>query len=243
MKKHAAMGEGVVTACQAQNRRLWTLRSTGFPESLQEFPGCVDTCATTKTLLRASSSRYSLARRCVIGAIHDRPHSTTTTLLHAVPSRYSLPRHCAIGAIRHRPYSTTTPLRAVSSRYSSPRRCVIGPIRPSPIVRPSSCVTPASSPIVPVQNISSALYASARDRFRTSDSMPCAAHNSSTTCRVMPSGQAWVCPVSTAPFFTRKICVAFVSAMNPLRSSISASSAPATFASVLARIDWSRFPW
>ena len=36
------------------------------------------------------------------------------------------------------------------------KRCVIGPTRPSPIGRPSMRVTAASSPIVPVQNASSA---------------------------------------------------------------------------------------
>ena len=52
--------------------------------------------------------------------------------------------------------ATTVPSRAVRSRNSADRRCVIGPGWPSPIVRPSTVVTAASSPIVPVQNTSSA---------------------------------------------------------------------------------------
>ena len=40
-----------------------------------------------------------------------------------------------------------------------------------------------------------------------------------------------------------KRCVAFVSAMKPRLSSMTASSAPATFASILARIEVSRLLW
>ena len=47
------------------------------------------------------------------------------------------------------------PSRATSARKSPTSRAVIVPGRPSPIVRPSTRVTAASSPIVPVQNISS----------------------------------------------------------------------------------------
>lgn len=52
--------------------------------------------------------------------------------------------------------TTRVPSRATSDRKSSTSRAVIGPGRPSPIVRPSTRVTAASSPIVPVQNISRA---------------------------------------------------------------------------------------
>ena len=45
------------------------------------------------------------------------------------------------------------------------------------------------------------------------------------------------------PRSTMNTCVAFVSAMKPRWSSISASSAPATLASILARIDWIRLLW
>ena len=37
--------------------------------------------------------------------------------------------------------------------------------------------------------------------------------------------------------------MALVSAMKPWRSSIRASSAPAAFASILARIDWIKLQW
>jgi hypothetical protein len=47
----------------------------------------------------------------------------------------------------------------------------------------------------------------------------------------------------TSPGSRRKRCVAFVSAINPRLSSITASSAPATFASILARIEVSRLLW
>ena len=40
-----------------------------------------------------------------------------------------------------------------------------------------------------------------------------------------------------------KRCVAFVSAMKPRLSSMTASSAPATFASIFARIEVSRLLW
>ena len=50
----------------------------------------------------------------------------------------------------------TTPSRAVSSPKSSLSRFVSGPGDPSPMPRPSISVTLASSPIVPVQNASSA---------------------------------------------------------------------------------------
>ena len=58
-------------------------------------------------------------------------------------------RHCGS-------YATSTPSDSVSLRYAALRRCVIGPISPVPIVRPSTLVTAASSPIVPVQKTSSA---------------------------------------------------------------------------------------
>ena len=56
----------------------------------------------------------------------------------------------------------------------------------------------------------------------------------------MPSGQETVVGVASVPPVTMKRCVALVSAMKPRWSSITASSAPATFASILARIDGSR---
>ena len=59
----------------------------------------------------------------------------------------------------------------------------------------------------------------------------------------IPSGHATGRLVSTSPRWTTKTCVAFVSATNPRTSSISASSAPAVFASIFARIDWIRLQW
>ena len=59
----------------------------------------------------------------------------------------------------------------------------------------------------------------------------------------MPSGQARVVDVRTTPSATWNTCVALVSAMKPASSSISASSAPATLASILARIEVSRLLW
>lgn len=52
--------------------------------------------------------------------------------------------------------ATTVPSQAVNSAKSFESRCVTGPIVPVPITRPSTRTTSASSPIVPVQNISSA---------------------------------------------------------------------------------------
>src|SRR5205807_2158271 len=54
------------------------------------------------------------------------------------------------------PYSTFTPSRAVRALYESLSRRVNGPTSPLPIFRSSTLTTLASSPIVPVQNISSA---------------------------------------------------------------------------------------
>ena len=59
----------------------------------------------------------------------------------------------------------------------------------------------------------------------------------------MPSGQDTVVGVASVPPVTMKMCVALVSAMKPRWSSITASSAPATLASILARIDGSRLLW
>ena len=56
------------------------------------------------------------------------------------------PRRLAVAGLLH-----GVPDFAVSSRYSALRRVVIRPGAPSPIVRPSSSITLASSPIVPVQ--------------------------------------------------------------------------------------------
>jgi hypothetical protein len=61
--------------------------------------------------------------------------------------------------------------------------------------------------------------------------------------RVMPSGQAAVVGVCSTPPATKKMCVALVSATNPRWSSMTASSAPAWLASILARIEVSRLLW
>ena len=53
-------------------------------------------------------------------------------------------------------YDTSTPSFAVRWAKSSLKRFVIGPTLPSPMIRLSILMTPASSPIVPVQKISSA---------------------------------------------------------------------------------------
>ena len=58
-----------------------------------------------------------------------------------------------LGPALTRPPRPRAPSARGTARVS---RCVIGPTRPSPIVRPSIFVTAASSPIVPVQNTSSA---------------------------------------------------------------------------------------
>jgi hypothetical protein len=117
---------------------------------------------------------------------------------------------------------------------------VSGPTLPVPIGRPSISVTPAISPIVPVQNTSSAVYISVSEMSRTSAAMPLAAARSSTVCRVMPSGQATVNGVCSDSPTTANRWVALVSATKPRPSSISASSAPATLASILARIEFNR---
>jgi hypothetical protein len=52
---------------------------------------------------------------------------------------------------------TSVPHSATRDLNKSVRRDVIGPIEPEPIIRPSTFVTQASSPIVPVQKHSSAL--------------------------------------------------------------------------------------
>ena len=59
----------------------------------------------------------------------------------------------------------------------------------------------------------------------------------------MPSGQDAVVGVASRPPVTMNRWVALVSAMKPRWSSTTASSAPATFASILARIDGSRLLW
>src|SRR5579883_476419 len=53
-------------------------------------------------------------------------------------------------------YATTSPSASVRRWNNSMRRCVIGPAAAAPMVRPSTRTTGANSPIVPVQNISSA---------------------------------------------------------------------------------------
>src|SRR5215468_5173151 len=85
--------------------------------------------------------------------------------------------------------------------------------------------------------------------------MPASAASRRTVARVIPSGHDAVvgvasvppaareAPRSQPPANTMKTCVALVSAMKPRWSSITASSAPATFASILARIDGSRLLW
>src|SRR5205085_1766332 len=59
----------------------------------------------------------------------------------------------------------------------------------------------------------------------------------------MPSGQDAVVGVASRPPVTMNRWVALVSAMKPRWSSTTASSAPATFASILARIEGSRLLW
>ena len=59
----------------------------------------------------------------------------------------------------------------------------------------------------------------------------------------MPSGQDTVVGVASVPPVTKKMCVALVSAMKPRWSSMTASSAPATLASILAMMDGSRLLW
>ena len=59
----------------------------------------------------------------------------------------------------------------------------------------------------------------------------------------MPSGQDAVVGVASRPPVTMNRWVALVSAMKPRWSSTTASSAPATFASILAMIDGSRLLW
>ena len=67
-------------------------------------------------------------------------------------------RSCTVAtALRVLIQSTTrVPPLAVRFANSAARRSVIGPMAPLPILRPSTCVTPASSPMVPVQKASSA---------------------------------------------------------------------------------------
>ena len=66
---------------------------------------------------------------------------------------------------------------------------------------------------------------------------------SSTAALVIPSGQAAAVGVPSRPALTRNRLVALVSATNPRLSSITASPAPAAFASILARMDGSRLLW
>jgi hypothetical protein len=73
----------------------------------------------------------------------------------------------------------------------------------------------------------------------------------STVARVIPSGHAAVVGVARvgpasadrSPGSTMNRWVALVSAMKPRLSSMTASSAPATFASIFARIEVSRLLW
>src|ERR1700683_1097048 len=73
--------------------------------------------------------------------------------------------------------------------------------------------------------------------------MPASAASSSTAPLVIPSGHAAADGVPSTPPDTRKTLVALVSATKPRLSSIRASSAPAAFASTLARIEVSRLAW
>jgi hypothetical protein len=105
-----------------------------------------------------------------------------------------------------------------------------------PKPRPSSAATGVISPIVPVTNISSASASSAAGTSRSSAGVPRSRQSSSTTDRVIPSGQARVVEVITRPARIRNRCVALVSASMPAVSSSTASSTPAALASSLARM-------
>jgi site-specific DNA recombinase len=100
---------------------------------------------------------------------------------------------------RQEPQTIGSPSSRVRAANSSLNRRVIGPTLPSPMTRPSTFTTPANSPIVPVQNTSSARYTSVNDRSRSSCAMAFALQISSTVARVMPSGHATSRLVNTTP--------------------------------------------
>ena len=140
--------------------------------------------------------------------------------------------------------SAGRPRASVSSRNSAVSRCVIGPTR-----------AVADRPAVDRRDRGELAHRAGAEHFVgavdlgqrevASPRAGCRARGTARapTARVMPSGQATVVGVSTTPRSTRKTCVALVSATKPRVSSISASSAPAALASILARIDWIRLLW
>jgi hypothetical protein len=88
-----------------------------------------------------------------LGAWRPLPSSLSPLPSSLFPFHPESIRPLAFGETTH---TTTVPSVAVFFENSSDSRRVMGPISPLPMVRPSTWVTGASSPIVPVQNISSA---------------------------------------------------------------------------------------
>lgn len=105
----------------------------------------------------------------------------------------------------------------------------------------STFVTAMISPMVPVQKTSSARWISASGMSRISSGKLCSAHILMRVSRVMPVGQALVVEVRMVLSLTRKTWVALVSARFPSVSNMRASSAPASLASSLARMEVSWF--
>lgn len=109
--------------------------------------------------------------------------------------------------------------------------------------RPSTSRMCDSPPIVPVVKASSAVYSSVKDRSASTAGIPMRAATSSTIDRVKPGRQATGNGVINTPERTTKILVALVSAMKPLTSNMTASSTPATLASIFASMLLSRLLW
>ena len=87
--------------------------------------------------------------RAGIGQVGALAQAAASAAMHAVMP-FATARHALIQS------TTRVPPLAVRFVNSADRRSVIGPMAPLPILRPSTCVTPASSPMVPVQKASSA---------------------------------------------------------------------------------------
>mmetsp|Transcript_109177 Transcript_109177/g.189174 ORF Transcript_109177/g.189174 Transcript_109177/m.189174 type:complete len:316 (+) Transcript_109177:428-1375(+) len=131
-----------------------------------------------------------------------------------------------------------TPSRSCKSMYASCRRRVIGPAPgPAAIKRPSISTTGEMPPIVPVVKASSAVQTSVSESRASLQVTPAIwVTFSMTILRVMPGRQESANGVSTTPPRTMKKFMALVSEAKPSRSSMSASSAPAWSAWILARI-------
>ena len=113
-------------------------------------------------------------------------------------------------------------------------RLVIGPVLPLPMVRSSTETTGTISAAVPQMNASDAVHTSKSVNGFSSLLIPSPAASSSTVSRVIPLRLVAVGGASTVSPLTMKKLSTVASATYPFTSSISASSALRSFASIRA---------